>query len=135
MLTGCNPSGSGDEQASAGVPALEGSAWRLVRIQSLNDYSWTPDEPADYVLRFRSENRLEGTSDCNRVGATWRQDEAGFSLEEFSSTHALCQRGTLHNHFASNLSMVNGAHMQGSNLRLTTDIEGVYVEMEPLDSL
>lgn len=114
---------------------LEGTAWQLVRIQSLNNYEWIPDEPGKYTLRFRDEGRLEGSSDCNRAGATWSREGTQLSLEQFITTRAMCPPGTLHNHFVSNLSNVNGFRLDDGRLILLTSIEGAWLEFDPLDGL
>jgi heat shock protein HslJ len=137
-LAGCGADDSGDEsQSGATGPAaeaisLEGTGWQLVKITAIGGYEFVPEDGSRYNLRFRSENRLTGNSDCNRVGATWRQDGSDLTLEQFSTTNAMCPPGTLHNHFVSNLRNVQGFSASGDRLIFTTTIEGVSLELEPL---
>lgn len=138
-LAGCGQdggSGGGSPvQEAPGAPvALLDTAWRLVRITAIGGFVFTPEDGSEYTLRFRSENRLVANSDCNRVSATWVQDGNSLTFEEFFSTQAMCPPGTLHNHFVSNLRDTRNARIEAGHLILTTDFEGVAVELEPLAS-
>jgi len=137
LLSGCGQqegeSGPTGLDAGANEPlALEGSAWQLVKIVAIGGYEFAPAEGSRYNLRFRSENRLVGESDCNRIGATWVQDGHNLTFEQFATTNDMCLAGTLHNHFVSNLMNVRSFSSQGDTLTFTTNIEGVTLEFAPL---
>ena len=137
FLAGCgqqNGEGtSGSDNAPTSAPVvLEGTAWQLVDITVLGGYVFTPDDGSRYNLRFRSENRLVGSSDCNRIGATWRHEGESLTLEQFATTNDMCPPGTLHNHFVSNLMNVNSMTSDGERLVFGTTMDGVRIVFEPL---
>jgi len=133
LLVACGPSEEGENanQAEEAV-TFEGSAWQLVQINTTGDFVFTPDDSSKYTLQFRSENRLTGESDCNRLTGNWNQQDNQLSFEPFSSTRSLCLPGSLHNHFMSNLMNVDAYESSGGHLILSTTIPGVSLELEPL---
>ncbi len=137
ILAGCGQQ-NGEEGASAensptpDPVVLEGTAWQLVEITVLGGYVFTPEDRSRYNLRFRSENRLVGSSDCNRIGATWQHDGSSLTLEQFATTNDMCPPGTLHNHFVSNLMNVNSMTKEGERLVFGTSMDGVQLLFEPL---
>ena len=138
-LTACGPSDS-EETATPQAPViaapidLEGTSWQLIKIVSIGGYEFVPEDGGDYLIRFRSEGRLVGNSDCNRVGATWIQDGNSLTLEQFVTTSQMCPPGTMHNHFVSNIMNVQAFTEEEDKLVFTTHIEGVNIELEPLTS-
>lgn len=113
--------------------SLEGTSWQLVKLQSYGSQVLKPTNPGDYTLRFRSENRLVVESDCNRGGATWKQDGQALNFAGFGVSQALCNPGTLHNYYAAALSTVQNVEYREGHLILNTASSGVYLEFEPLD--
>ncbi|MFM1897087.1 MAG: hypothetical protein RLZZ385_2161 [Pseudomonadota bacterium] len=120
--------------AADGQPplSLEGTSWQLVAIQDMSDAVFSPDDPAKYTVRFRSEGRLQVESDCNRGGGTWRQDGSSVEFEGVYSTQAMCPPGSLHNRFMMNLNTVRSFVTRDGNLFLATFADGAILEFEPL---
>ena len=114
-------------------PNLEGSNWQLVRITVAGGFEFLPDDPGKYVLNFRSDNRLTGTSDCNRLTGVWHQGASNLSFDPFSAGRSLCPPGSLHNTLALNLRDVSAYKVEGTDLVLTTTVEGVSLEFESRD--
>tara|TARA_B100002003_G_scaffold251064_1_gene292870 strand:+ start:3074 stop:3541 length:468 start_codon:yes stop_codon:yes gene_type:complete len=139
VLAACGPAEqrAGVEEAAASpvveITPLEGSNWQLVQLTVMGGYEFTPDDPGKYVLNFRSENRLTGTSDCNRIGGSWQQEETVLRFEPFDAGRSLCQPGSLHNNLVLNLSNVVGHEFRAGHMILTTDTEGVEIEFEPVE--
>lgn len=119
-------------QAPEPVEPLEGTSWQLVRIQSMDDAVFVPADPALYTVRFRSEGRLQVQSDCNRAGATWVQEGSQLRFEGLNSTQALCNPGSLHNRFISNLLAIASFVRRDGHLFLATWADGAILEFEPL---
>jgi para-nitrobenzyl esterase len=69
LLTAC--------AASARAPApdagvdLGGRVWQLVKFQSSDETTLTPDDRTKYTLEFGGDGRLSVRVDCNRGRGTW----------------------------------------------------------------
>jgi len=72
---------SADTATAAQSQDLEDSNWQLVRMVVLGGYEFIPTEPAKYVLNFRSDSRLTGSSDCNDLGGYWIQEGSALRFE------------------------------------------------------
>lgn len=69
VMVACSPAeqdGDSNDMVADTIP-LEGSNWQLVKLTVLGGFVFVPEDPSEYVLSFRSENRLTGTSDCNTI--------------------------------------------------------------------
>lgn len=133
-LVACGPGEPGAEQEGAGsvaeIIALEGSNWQLLQITVLGGFVFTADDPGNYVLNFRSENRLTGTSDCNQISGSWQQEGASLRFDPFISTRKLCPPGSLHNTLVLNLKDTSAQEIRDGHMFLTTGTEGIEMEFE-----
>jgi heat shock protein HslJ len=117
-------------ESGAEAPDLDGSNWQLTRLKVLGGFEFSPEEPGNYVLNFRSENRLTGTSDCNEISGSWLQEGFNLRFEPFRSSRKLCAPGSLHNNLILYLrdcvefSIVNG------NIIVTTSTPDIEIEFE-----
>lgn len=132
-LAACAPTEQGAENEGGEFISLESTNWQLVQMTVAGGFIFTPDEPGKYVLNFRSENRLTGTSDCNRINGTWQQESAALRFEPFSATRSLCTPGSLHNNLVLNLGAVVAYIFRDGHMILTTTVEGVELDFESLD--
>ena len=112
------------------VPALEGTNWQLIEMTVLGGYKFSPAEPGKYVLNFRTDNRLTGTSDCNDIGGSWYQEGSSLRFDPLGVSRKLCVTGSLHNNFALVLRDVQEIESVGERLLLKTSTEGVMLEFE-----
>ena len=112
------------------VMPLEGTNWQLVNLTVLGGFNFTPDDPGKYVLNFRSESRLTGSSDCNSLNGSWHQEGSALHFEPFSSTRKLCPPGSLHNNLLLYLRDTNAVKISSGHMVLTTDTDGVEMEFE-----
>ena len=82
---------------AATSPALQGTAWRLVRFQGSDDTTLTPDDKAKYTIEFGVGGRLTARIDCNQGRGTWKSS-ASSQLEfgPLALTRAKCPDGSLH---------------------------------------
>lgn len=141
VLAACGPaeqtqSGSEieDERVSTTeITSLEDSNWQLVQITVAGGFVFTPDDPGKYVLNFRSENRLTGTSDCNQLSGSWHQEETALHFEPFSPGRSLCPPGSLHNNLTLYLRDVLAHEYRAGHMILTTSTEGIELEFESRD--
>lgn len=109
---------------------LEDTNWQLLNMKVLGGFLFTPDDPSQYRLNFRSENRLTGTSDCNTITGSYFQENTGFRFEPFVSTRKLCPPGSLHNNLVLILKDVNVIEFRGGKMYMTNGSEGVELEFE-----
>lgn len=130
VITFCNPISNGADSTIPAVASLEGSNWQLVRMTVLGGYEFIPPEPAKYVLNFRSDGRLTGTSDCNDLGGLWIQEEFALRFEPFNTSRKLCAPGSLHNNLTLYLRNTTAFQMIDGNMFLSTTTEGVELEFE-----
>jgi heat shock protein HslJ len=112
------------------VLALEGSNWQLTNMIVQGGFTFTPDDPGEYRLNFRSENRLTGQSDCNNITGNWFQESDALSFEPLAITRYLCPPGSLHNYHALYLRDVQTASLRDGNLILNTSIDEVELEYQ-----
>ena len=50
---------------------LGGTSWRLVKFQSGNGTTLTPEDKAKYTIEFANDRRVSVRIDCNRGRGTW----------------------------------------------------------------
>lgn len=110
------------------VIALEGTNWQLLNMKVLGGFLFTPDDPSEYRLNFRSENRLTGTSDCNNITGSYFQESTGFRFDPFVSTRKLCSPGSLHNNLILILKDVNAIEFRDGKMYMTNGYEGIELE-------
>jgi len=113
--------------------SLQGTNWQLLKLTVLGGFEFTPADPGDYVLNFRSENRLTGDSDCNSLSGTWVQEGTQLRFEPFVTTRRLCQPGSLHNNLVLYLKDVQTLQLRNDHLIMRTAVEGVEIEFESRD--
>lgn len=134
LLVGCDNAGeSVTETESESVDyaaVLEGSSWELAEIVVLGGFVFQPDEPGDYTLRFRTDNRLDGKSDCNTFTANWQVEES-LTISNYNPTRSLCIAGSLNNYYSLYLRDVVSSELDGENLILRTTTEGVRLTLQP----
>jgi heat shock protein HslJ len=109
---------------------LEDTNWQLLNMKVLGGFLFTPDDPSQYRLNFRTENRLTGTSDCNTITGSYFQESTGFRFDPFISTRKLCPPGSLHNNLVLILKDVNVIEFRGGKMYMTNGYNGVELEFE-----
>lgn len=114
-----------------GLESLENTSWQLLVIHAAADTEFTPDSPANYVLRFRSGGRLQIEADCNQAGATWELRGVELILTDLVSTRKLCPQPSLFNRYLMNLERANRISLTDGRLTLHTTSESDRMEFEP----
>jgi len=130
LIASCSAEQETEQAAEAEEFFLEDSNWQLVRLQVLGGFEFVPDEPGKYVLNFRSENRLTGTSDCNSLSGSWFQEGSAMRFEPFNSSRKLCPPGSLHNNLVLYLRNATAFTINGENMLVSTATEGIEIEFE-----
>lgn len=120
------------EQPSAQA-ALAGKTWRLVRIMSMDDQVYTPDEPNRYTLQFKIDGSAAIGADCNRGTGSWSSESAGqlqFGL--IAASQALCRPGSLHDRYMAQFPWVRSYVIKDGRLFLATMADGSIIEFMPM---
>jgi len=117
-------------QAQEEVIDLEGTNWQLTNMKVLGGFLFTPEDPSQYRLNFRSDNRLTGTSDCNTITGSYFQESTEFRFDPFVSTRKLCSPGSLHNNLVLILKDVTAIEFRAGKMFMTNGYDGVELEFE-----
>jgi heat shock protein HslJ len=120
---GAAPSASG---------GLAGTSWRLVRFQSSDDTTLTPDDRAKYTIEFGASGQLIARVDCNRGRGTWRS--SGPNQVAFGSlalTRAKCPAGSLHDQIVKQWGNIRSYVIREGHLFLALMADGGTYEFEP----
>jgi para-nitrobenzyl esterase len=111
---------------------LEGTSWRLVKIEGGDGKTRVPQDASRYLLAFAPHGELSARIDCNRGSGTWSSPQTGqLNFGELASTAAQCEPGTLYDLIIGHWSQVRSYVLRDGHLFLALGTEGVY-EYEPL---
>jgi para-nitrobenzyl esterase len=111
---------------------LEGTSWRLVKIEGGDGKTRVPQDPARYLLAFAPHGELSARIDCNRGSGTWTSPQTGqLIFGELASTRAQCEPGSLYDLIIGHWSHVRSYVLRDGHLFLELGAEGVD-EYEPL---
>jgi len=113
------------------LAALEGSAWKVIRI---NEDSVSPAVP---TISFAAEGRMSGTSGCNRYFGQWSVAESALKLKPAGSTMMACP-----DEFMAKEGALLGAldsiflvtQSEAGNLLLTSVETDIRLELAPLEA-
>ena len=123
-------------------PSLEGTSWRLVELQSMDDAQGTerPSKPSNYTITFGEDGNLSARLDCNRATGTWRNDIAnatGGSLTfgPLAVTKALCPEPTMGERLERQLPYVRSFVIRDGDLHMALMADGGIIVWEPIKSM
>ena len=112
--------------------ALGGSSWQLVKFQSSDGNTLTPDDKAKYTITFGNDGRVSARIDCNRGSGTWKS--AGPNQLQFGPlalTRAMCPPGSMHDRIAKDWEFVRSYTIKDGHLFLALMADGGIYEFEP----
>lgn len=139
LLTGCSA------PAAEAATSLDGTAWRLTEIQSMDDAQGTTAVPADqrYTVDFGVRDGESGPAafqiDCNRGSSTWQMstDDSGISgrltFGPIAVTEMACPPGSLDQRVSRALTAVRGYLLQDGRLHLSLFADSGILTWEPVD--
>ncbi len=110
---------------------LENTSWQLKTIFGYNNSEYIPEDPSNYLLRFRLDNRLQIEADCNQAGATWAVEGGTISLTKLVTTRKLCIQPSLYNRYIMNLNRTTTFELMNNRLILRTNTKTDWMEFEP----
>lgn len=112
---------------------LAGTAWQLVKLQTGDETTHTPDDASKYTITFGSNGRITARIDCNRASSTWKSTRAGeLQFGSWSRTSTKCSAGSLHDKIVTEGANVRSYSIKDGHLFLTGMAAGGYYELEPL---
>jgi len=112
--------------------ALDGTSWQLVKFQSSDGKTLTPDDKAKYTIAFGNDGRVSARIDCNRGSGTWKSagpNQLQFSL--MATTRAMCPPGSLYDRIVKDWELVRSYTMKDGHLFLALMADGGIYEFEP----
>lgn len=120
---------------TAAATELPGSSWRLVRIMSMDDREFIPENPANYTLEFHPDGRASMQADCNRGSGAW-VSKAASQLEfgVIAATRAMCPPDSLSDRYLAQFEWVRSYQFEDGHLFLATMADGAIIEFEPADN-
>jgi heat shock protein HslJ len=89
---------------------LAGSSWYWLGTVTAAGIV-VPRDPGDFNLEFLDGGQMAAQVDCNRGGATWKQDGRALKIGPLSSTRAMCAAGSEAERFGRQLALVRGAQV------------------------
>jgi len=117
---------------SSGSGDLAGTSWQLVKFESSDDTTLTPDDRTKYTIELAADGQLIARIDCNRGDGTWKS--SGPSQIEFgplAMTRAQCPPGSLHDQIVKQWGNIRSYVMRDGHLFLALKLDSGIYEFEP----
>ncbi|MGD8678162.1 MAG: META domain-containing protein [Chromatiales bacterium] len=113
---------------------LAGTGWQLVKIMSMDDSVYQPDDRSGYRVEFLEDGSVAILADCNRGKGSWTSESQGrLEFGPIASTKALCPPGSLSERYLAQFQWVRSYVIKESHLFLATKADGSIIEFRPLD--
>jgi len=126
--------GQATQEGEAEGDGLAGTSWQLVKIMSMDDHVYEPDDKSKYTLTFRADGAATVQADCNRGTGPWTSESAGqLQFGPIASTKALCPPSSLSERFLAQFQWVRSYRMENGHLFLATMADGSIIELEPVE--
>ena len=130
LLTACAPSARAPAP-DAGVD-LGGRVWQLVKFQSSDETTLTPDDRTKYTFEFGGDGGLSVRVDCNRGRGTWTSAGPNqLQIGPLALTRAACPPGSLHDRIVKDLPFIRSYVIRDGRLFLALMADGGIYELEP----
>lgn len=120
--------------STASTSELAGTSWQLVRIMSMDDSVYEPDDRSRYRIDFHEDGSVAILADCNRGKGSWTSESQGrLEFGPVASTKALCPPGSLSEKYLAEFQWVRSYVIKESHLFLATMADGSIIEFRPMD--
>ncbi len=118
---------------------LEGTQWRLVEFQSMDDATGVlrPHDPSLYTMSLHSDGRVEMHLNCNRAQGNWSAKPSSdgtsgnFEFGPLASTLAICPPPTMDEHILAQAEYIRGYLLKDGRLYLSLMADGGIYVWEP----
>ena len=112
---------------------LDGTAWKLVKIMSMDDRVDVPNDPDRYTLAFGEDGRAALQADCNRGTGSWTSSPPNaVTFGPIAATRAMCPPGSLSETYLAQFEWVRTYTLKDQHLFLATMADGSILEFAPL---
>lgn len=125
------------DSAAAHNSPLDGTHWRLVQIQSMDDRQGTtrPDDPSKYTLGFEKA-LVSMRLDCNRASGPFTVspasgDGGSLTIGPLAVTRAYCQPPSLGDRVGRDMERVRSYRLVNGRLALSLTADGGIYLWEP----
>ena len=111
---------------------LAGTSWQLVKISSMDDSVYLPEDPSNYRLDLQAGGKAVIKADCQRAMGSWTSDSDGrLSFGALASTRAHCGPDSLSEKYLAQFAWVRSYVMEEGHLFLATMADGSILEFAP----
>ena len=128
-------SGRAQTTTHTAATALSGTSWQLVKFQSGNDTTLTPDDPTKYTIAFDKESGVSLRIDCNRGHSSWKS--AGPNQLEFGPmalTRAMCPPSPITDRLPIDWENIRSYTIKGGHLFLSLNGRLRHLRVHPRPS-
>jgi heat shock protein HslJ len=124
------------------APMLDGTSWRLVAIESMDDKqgSTAVPDPDNYTVSFGADGRAAFRIDCNRGSGTWEakpsatEPSGQLSFGPIATTRMACPQPSLEQRVGTALSFVRSYLIKDGRLHLSLLADGGILTWEPTNA-
>jgi heat shock protein HslJ/membrane-bound inhibitor of C-type lysozyme len=109
------------------------TSWQLVKFQSSDDKTLTPDDKTKYTIAFRADGRVSVRIDCNRGSGKWKSAGPNqLELGPIALTRAMCPPGPIQDRIGRDFGYVRSYTIKDGHLFLSLMADGGIYEFEPI---
>ena len=118
---------------------LEGTQWRLVEFQSMDDATGVqrPNDPSLYTMSLQSDGRVVMHLNCNNAQGNWSAKPGSdgksgqFTFGPLAATRAICPPPTMDEHIMAQAEYIRGYLLKDGRLYLSLMADGGIYVWEP----
>jgi para-nitrobenzyl esterase len=112
---------------------LGGSSWRLVKFQSSDGATLTPDDKNKYTIAFGNDGRVAVRIDCNRGAGAWKSSGPNqLQFGPLALTRAKCRPPSMHDRIVKDWESIRSYVIKEGRLFLSLMADGGIYEFEPI---
>ena len=114
------------------VAGLGGTSWQLVKFQSSDDTTLTPDDPAKYTIAFGVDGNVSARIDCNRGRGAKSSGPNQLRFGPLALTRAICPPGSIHDRIVKDGEFVRSYILRDGHLFLALMADAGIYEFAPI---
>ncbi|TGD86309.1 META domain-containing protein [Mycolicibacterium sp. CH28] len=117
---------------------LDGTSWRLLSLESMNDEQGTTpvEDPSRYTVTFGTDGHAAFRLDCNQGSSTWQAtastpDSGSLTFGPIAVTEMGCPQPSLETKVTTALGYVRGFRLAGGRLHMSLMADGGILNWQP----
>jgi heat shock protein HslJ len=120
--------------ARSEAPKLGGTSWQLLKFQSGDGSTLTPDDQSKYTIAFQTNGRMSMRIDCNRGTGTWKSEKPNqLEFGPLALTRAMCPPDPLNDRIVKDWLNVRSYTVKDGHLFLSLMADGGIYEFGPVN--